>query len=55
MLAWAFISLITALTAGAVGWSGVAGSASSFAWMLSMAFVIAALILFIGSHRPRVF
>lgn len=45
MLRWAASFLVIALVTGLLGFAGIAGAASSIAWLISALF----LILFVGS------
>ena len=54
MLGWALTFLIIALIAGALGLSGVAGAASSIAWVLFVVGLIVALFFFISGRKPPV-
>ncbi len=54
MLGWALTFLIIALIAGALGLSGVAGAASSIAWVLFVVGLVVALFFFISGRKPPV-
>lgn len=54
MLGWALTFLIVALIAGLLGFSGIAGAAGSIAWILFVAGLVVALVLFISGRRPTV-
>ena len=53
MLGWALTFLIVAIVAGALGFSGVAGTATQIAWFLFVVGLIVALVLFVMGRRPR--
>jgi uncharacterized membrane protein YtjA (UPF0391 family) len=46
MLYWALIFLVIALIAGALGFSGIAGTATSMAWILFVVGLVVALVFF---------
>ena len=52
MISWALTFLIIEIIAGALGLSGVAGTASSIAWILFVVGLVLALIFFITGRRP---
>lgn len=52
MLGWALTFLIVGLIAGALGLSGIAGAATSIAWILFVIGLVLALIFFISGRRP---
>jgi len=51
MLYWAFMFLVLAVIAGALGLSGVAGAAVDIAWMLFVVGLIAAVIFGLLGRR----
>ncbi|SFK05937.1 DUF1328 domain-containing protein [Methylophaga sulfidovorans] len=52
MLSWALTFLIIGIIAGALGLSGVAGTATHIAWILFVIGLVLALIFFITGRRP---
>lgn len=54
MLGWALTFLIVALIAGALGFTGIAGTATQIAWILFVVGLVVALVLFVTGRRPRV-
>ncbi|BDZ73705.1 MULTISPECIES: DUF1328 domain-containing protein [Methylophaga] len=52
MLSWALTFLIIGIIAGALGLSGVAGTATNIAWILFVIGLVLALIFFITGRRP---
>ena len=52
MLYWALIFLVIALIAGALGFSGIAGTATSMAWILFVVGLVVALVFFLRGRRP---
>ncbi len=54
MLGWALTFLIIALVAGALGLTGIAGTASNIAWILFVVGLIVAAFFFLTGRRPRV-
>lgn len=52
MLYWALVFLVVALIAGALGFSGIAGTSSSIAWILFVVGLIVALVFFLRGRRP---
>ena len=54
MLNWALIFLLVALVAAALGFSGIAGTATNIAWILFVVGLVIALVFFILGRRPRV-
>lgn len=54
MLYWAFLFLILALVAGALGLSGVAGTAVNIAWILFVVGLIVAVVFALLGRRPTV-
>lgn len=53
MLGLALTFLIVALIAGALGLSGVAGTAVNIAWILFVVGLILAVVTFVFGRRPR--
>jgi len=51
MIGWAVTFLVIALIAGALGFSGIAGTAANIAWILFVVGLILALVMFIGGRR----
>ena len=54
MLGWALAFLVVAIVAGLLGFSGIAGAATNIAWILLVAGLVVALVLFLKGSRPRV-
>lgn len=52
MLGWALTFLIIGLIAGALGLTGIAGTATNIAWILFIIGLVLALIFFISGRRP---
>jgi uncharacterized membrane protein YtjA (UPF0391 family) len=52
MLSWALTFLIIGIIAGALGLSGIAGTATNIAWILFVIGLILAVIFFITGRRP---
>jgi len=52
MIGWAVIFLIIALVAGALGLTGVAGTAVNIAWILFVVGLILAVVMFAMGRRP---
>jgi len=52
MLSWAFLFLIVAIIAGALGLSGIAGTATNIAWILFVVGLIIAVVFAIVGRRP---
>ncbi|WP_341937505.1 DUF1328 domain-containing protein [Marinimicrobium sp. C2-29] len=52
MFSWAITFLIIALIAGALGLSGIAGTATNIAWILFVVGIILAIVFFITGRRP---
>lgn len=52
MISWALTFLIVAIIAGALGLTGVAGTASNIAWILFVVGLILALVFFVTGRRP---
>ncbi len=52
MLSWALTFLIIGIIAGALGLSGIAGTATNIAWILFVIGLVLALIFFITGRRP---
>ena len=52
MLSWALTFLIIGIIAGALGRSGIAGTATNIAWILFVIGLILAVIFFITGRRP---
>jgi uncharacterized membrane protein YtjA (UPF0391 family) len=53
MIGWALTFLIVAIVAGALGFSGIAGTATQIAWILFVVGLVVALIFFVMGRRPR--
>lgn len=47
MLSWAVTFLVVAIIAGVLGFSGIAGTATSIAWVLFVVGLIVAAIFFV--------
>ena len=54
MLGWALAFLVVAIVAGLLGFNGIAGAATNIAWILLVAGLVVALVLFLKGSRPRV-
>lgn len=52
MLSWALTFLIVGIIAGALGLSGVAGTATNIAWVLFVIGLVLAVFFFITGRRP---
>ncbi|MCX4194039.1 DUF1328 domain-containing protein [Methylophaga sp. OBS1] len=52
MLSWALTFLIIGIIAGALGLSGIAGTATNIAWILFVIGLVLALIFFVTGRRP---
>lgn len=52
MLGWALTFLVVGIIAGALGLSGVAGTATSIAWILFVIGLVLAVIFFITGRKP---
>lgn len=52
MFSWAITFLIIALIAGALGLSGIAGTATNIAWILFVVGIILAIVFAITGRRP---
>lgn len=52
MLGWALTFLLVGLIAGALGLSGIAGTATNIAWILFVIGLVLALIFFLSGRRP---
>lgn len=53
MLGWAVTFLIVGLVAGLLGFTGIAGTAVHFAWILFIVGLILAVVFFLVGRRPR--
>lgn len=54
MLSWALTFLIVALVAGALGFSGIAGTATNIAWVLFVVGLVVALVLALSGRNSRI-
>jgi uncharacterized membrane protein YtjA (UPF0391 family) len=52
MLNWAVVFLVIAIIAGVLGFSGIAGTAVNIAWILFVAGLIMAIVLFVMGRKP---
>ncbi len=52
MLSWALAFLIVAIIAGALGLSGIAGTAVNIAWILFVVGLVLAVVFAIVGRRP---
>ncbi len=52
MINWAVIFLIIAIIAGALGFSGIAGTATQIAWIAFVVGNLMAIFFFISGRRP---
>jgi uncharacterized membrane protein YtjA (UPF0391 family) len=53
MIGWSLSFLIVVIIAGALGFSGIAGTATQIAWILFVVGLIVALVFFVMGRRPR--
>ena len=51
MLGWAFIFLVLALVAAALGFTGIAGTATNVAWILFVVGLVVALVFAVADRR----
>lgn len=54
MIGWAATFLIIALIAGALGFSGIAGTSVNIAWILFVVGLALAVVMFFTGRRPRI-
>lgn len=54
MLQWALIFLVVGLIAAALGFSGIAGTATHIAWILFVVGIVLAIIFFVLGRRPPI-
>jgi uncharacterized membrane protein YtjA (UPF0391 family) len=54
MIGWAATFLIIGLVAGLLGFTGIAGAAVNFAWILFVLGLILAVVFFLVGRRPSV-
>ena len=54
MIGWAVTFLIVGLIAGLLGFTGIAGTAVYFAWILFVVGLILAVVFFLVGRRPPV-
>ena len=54
MIGWAATFIIIALIAGALGFTGIAGTAVNIAWILFVVGLVLAVVFFIMGRRPRI-
>jgi uncharacterized membrane protein YtjA (UPF0391 family) len=52
MFNWAIIFLVVALIAAVLGFSGIAGMATQFAWILFFVGLVLAVVFFLMGRRP---
>jgi uncharacterized membrane protein YtjA (UPF0391 family) len=52
MFNWAVIFLVVALVAAVLGFSGIAGMATQFAWVLFVVGLVMAVVFFLMGRRP---
>ncbi len=53
MFFWSFVFLIIGLVAGALGLTGVAGTATEFAWITFwLGLIMGVLFFFVARHSP---
>ena len=52
MFNWAVIFLVIALIAGVLGFWGIAGMATQFAWILFIVGLVMAVVFFLMGRRP---
>lgn len=52
MFNWAVIFLVVALIAALLGFSGIAGMATQFAWILFVVGLVLAVVFFLMGRRP---
>ena len=52
MFNWAIIFLVVALIAAVLGFSGIAGMATQFAWILFVVGLVLAVVFFLMGRRP---
>ena len=53
MISWAVTFLIIAIIAAVLGFSGIAGTATSIAWILFVVGLILAVFFFVTGKRPK--
>lgn len=54
MISWAVTFLIIALIAAVLGFSGIAGTATSIAWILFVVGLVLAIFFFVTGKKPKI-
>jgi len=52
MLSWAVVFFVVALIAAVLGFTGIAGTAVSIAWILAIIGIVLAIVFFALGRRP---